>query len=49
MKFLEEKTIQTDKIYKGKLLDVRKDKVKPAAAPIAVIIKVNFIGNFINF
>ena len=27
MKSLEEKTIQTDKIYKGKLLDLRKDKV----------------------
>ena len=27
MKSLEEKTIQTNKIYKGKLLDVRKDKV----------------------
>ena len=27
MKSLEEKTIQTDKIYKGKLLDVRKDRV----------------------
>ncbi|MFL3005653.1 MAG: NUDIX domain-containing protein [Candidatus Neomarinimicrobiota bacterium] len=27
MKSLEEKTIRTDKIYKGKLLDVRKDKV----------------------
>ena len=27
MKSLKEKTIQTNKIYKGKLLDVRKDKV----------------------
>ena len=27
MKSLEEKTIRSDKIYKGKLLDVRKDKV----------------------